>query len=122
MTDESKQEQLIPYAKLLADGLISSADYQQHKADIVGDGEDIPDPDLAAIRSTLKEERDTASRPPESSKTHEEWERYFLKEIAAQAETQTKLLSSIKAWVVFFGILTIISLVMWVIIIAGGGI
>jgi hypothetical protein len=31
MTDESKQEQLIPYAKLLADGLISSTDYQQHK-------------------------------------------------------------------------------------------
>ena len=54
-------------------------------------------------------------------KTHEEWERYYLKEIAAQTYTQTTLISSIKAWVKFFGILTIVSMVIWVIIIAGGG-
>ena len=105
---------------MLADGRITAADYQRHKADIVGDGEDIPDPDVAAIRSLEEEVR--ATRPPESPKTHEEGERYYPKEIAAQAKTQTTLISSIKAWVVFFGIVTIVSMVTWVIIIAGGGI
>ena len=120
MNDESKEAQLIGWAKMLDLGRINAKKYQEHKNLLIGDGEDIPDPDLATIRATLKEERDAATRPPESSKTHEEWERYYLKEIAAQAETQTKLLSFIKAWVVFFGVLTIVSLVMWVIITAGG--
>ena len=93
MPDESKQEQLIPYAKMLTDGLITAADYQRHKADIVGDGEDIQDPDLAAIRSTLEEERDEATRPPESSKTNEEWERYTTSK-KSQPRHRPKLLSS----------------------------
>ena len=45
--------------------------------------------------------------------------RYYLKTTAVQAQKQTELLSSIRAWLMFFGILTIISLVFWTIVILG---
>ena len=47
------------------------------------------------------------------SKTNEEWMVHYLKETADQAERQTMLIESIKGWVRFFGILTVISLVLW---------
>ena len=53
--------------------------------------------------------------------THKERLRYYLKTTALQAQKQTELLSSIRAWLMFFGILTIISLVFWTIVILGGG-
>ncbi len=83
---------------------------------LIGDGEDLPDPDLAAVRQPQE-----ITESQEKSMTHKELLRHYLKTTAVQTQKQTELLSSIRAWVMFFGILTIISLVFWTIVILGRG-
>jgi len=60
--------------------------------------------------ASLEPAKQTAKQGEQPSKTNEEWMVHYLKE-------QTTLLESIKGWVTFFGILTVISLVLWVILI-----
>ena len=65
---------------------------------------------------------DPTFKPPEQEQqpqpeTNEEWMLHYLKESADQAGKQTTLMESIKGWVTFFGVLTVISLVLWAILI-----
>lgn len=107
--DQEKQRQLMGLARMLNSGKISAKEYQEHKRLLIGEGEDIPDPALSEVR---------ASEVVNTGLPVDEDESYYLRFIAEQARVQTSLIRSIRGWVAFFGVLTIVSLIVWVIILA----
>ena len=113
--------QLRNLGRMRAEGKITPEEYDARVA-LISDG----DPTLKPPKQTQKhpdslselvatEEVEQPSKTP--SKTNEEWMLHYLKETADQAGKQTTLMESIKGWVTFFGVLTVISLVLWAILI-----
>ncbi len=111
MTDENKSAQLLDLAKMLDQGKINAQEYQEHKKMLIGDGEDIPDPDLSAVRAMPTPT--SSAQDPAMSLAHEEAVRHYLKQTAEHTQKQTQLIESIRVWVMFLGILTIGSLLVW---------
>ena len=83
---------------------------------------DAPEPLRREIRQALGIEQPSPkkTRAPdyeELSMTHEEWERFYLKELVAHSQKQTAAITLIKGWVMFFGIVAVVSILLWTIII-----
>ena len=103
--------QLRKLTKMRDEGRLTPEEYDEQVA-LITDGDPHPD-SLSAL--VVKQEVEQLAKTP--SETNEEWMLHYLKEMADQAGKQTTLLESIKGWVTFFGILTVISLVLWTILI-----
>jgi len=115
--------QLRNLGRMRAEGKITPEEYDARVA-LISDG----DPTLKPPEQTQKhpdslselvatEEVEQPAKTP--SKTNEEWMLHYLRETVDQAGKQTTLLESIKAWVTFFGVLLLISLVLSAIILLG---
>ena len=118
--------QLRDLAKMRDQGRLTPEEYDEQVA-LITDGDPHPDSLSVALitdgdphpdsLSALVVEQEVEQLAKTPSKTNEEWMVYYLKETADQAGKQTTLIESIKGWVTFFGILTVISLVLWAILI-----
>jgi len=104
-------------AKMREQGTLTPEEYDEQVA-LITDGDPYEEM-FTDAGSTLKPPTSPSSvqGDPAMSLPHEEAVRHYLKQTAEHTQKQTQLIESIKGWVMFFGLVTLMSLVAWVIFI-----
>ena len=105
--------QLRNLGRMRAEGKITPEEYDARVA-LISDGDPYEEM-FADAGPTLKPPTPPSSvqGDPAMSLAHEEAVRHYLKQTAEHTQKQTQLIESIRVWVMFLGILTIGSLLVW---------
>ena len=108
--------QLRNLGRMRAEGKITPEEYDARVA-LISDGDPYEEMFADAGPTPTPTSPSSVQGDPAVSLAHEEAVRHYLKQTAEHAQKQTQLIESIKGWVMFFGIVTLMSLVAWVIFI-----
>jgi hypothetical protein len=106
LVESDKRDQLRNLARMREQGRISPEEYREHKALLIGDGDDLPDPDPTEIHRSR-----TPQLSAELERSYEESVVHLLREVNKEARQQTVLIRSVRAWVMFFGVLAVLGIV-----------